>query len=144
MVDGLAYSLGLAVDWLVDIAQVKGERLTVEKTKHVHAYWKGAIRGEYGLASKQWGFFCPCWHTGQAIKALAMASTIDGSRGTKALAGAKEGAGFLMANQVWDEKSEDHGLILAYEDYPDLVNVSAILESCDGLLVLSDVSGEKR
>nr|MDO8085130.1 hypothetical protein [Candidatus Sigynarchaeum springense] len=146
MIDTLKYSLELAVHWITDIAQVKTEKLTIEhdSANHKHTYWKGAIRGEYSVADKTWDFFCPCWHTGQAVKALVMASRVPGLKDRKEiLDSAKEGANFLLVNQVWDEKDDDHGLILAYEDYGHLVNTSAILESCDGLLYLADATGNR-
>ncbi|MBN2153340.1 MAG: hypothetical protein JW839_17940, partial [Candidatus Lokiarchaeota archaeon] len=145
MIDTLKYALELAVDWITDVAQVKTEKLTIEhdSANHKHIYWKGAIRGEYSPANRKWDFFCPCWHTGQAIKALAMASSTPGLKGRgKTLDAAREAANFLLANQVWDEMDGDHGLILAYEDYGHLVNASAILESCDGLLHLADATGD--
>ncbi|NMC04682.1 MAG: hypothetical protein GYA24_05690 [Candidatus Lokiarchaeota archaeon] len=144
MFDSLKHALELATSWIVDIAQVKTEMLTIEhdSRNHKHVYWKGAIRGEYSHARKAWDFFCPCWHAGQAIKALSMASHVPGiADRDKIIESAKEAANFLIMNQIWDEKDGNHGLILAYEDFGHLVNTSAILESCDGLLHLADVTG---
>lgn len=131
-------SMELACAWITDIARVKDENDPTPR-KHKHKFWQGALRGEYRAAKKEWSFFCPVWHTGQAIKALAMAYRITG--GEKLLEAARSGAHFIINNQINDRSSEDHGLILAYEDHPDQVNTSAILECLDGLLVLDDISG---
>jgi hypothetical protein len=58
--------------------------------------------------------------------------------------GARAGADFLLHNQIADRDDADYGLILAYEDHPDKVNVSAILECLDGLIHLSEATGEAR
>ncbi|MHA1683561.1 MAG: hypothetical protein ACTSUE_21665 [Promethearchaeota archaeon] len=145
LIEHLENALSLAMDWIVDIAQVKTEKLTIEKNSknHCHEYWRGAIRGEYRVSTKTWGFFCPCWHTGQAVKALVMGLELDTTQKKgKYLDAAREGANFLLKNQIWDEGNDDHGLILAYEDYGHLVNISAILESCDGLFHLADYTGD--
>jgi len=135
--------LELACNWLTDIAQVKTKipaRKNVSR-RHAHKYWKGAIKGEYSAANKQWGFFCPVWHTGQAVKALCAAYPLLKEK--KILASARLGTEFIAANQINDEKAPDSGLILAYEDDPAKVNTSAILESLDGLMHFAGLSGEK-
>ncbi|NLG28632.1 MAG: hypothetical protein GX557_12030, partial [Chloroflexi bacterium] len=64
----LRESLSAACHWLVDIAQVVGETPPEGvKLRHAHTHWRGAIMGEYSVKDRQWGFFCPVWHTGQAV-----------------------------------------------------------------------------
>ncbi|MBQ9501882.1 MAG: hypothetical protein IJU70_06980 [Lentisphaeria bacterium] len=100
--------------------------------------WRGAIRGEYRAATRQWDSFCPVWHTGQAVKALVLAArTLNRPEW---LEEAKFCAQFLLDNQFTE--GENAGLIAAYEDYPDRVNTSAILECLDGLFLLSAATGD--
>jgi len=89
-----------ACRWLTDVAQVQTEGLTVEKDTMQHGYtsWKGAIRGEYAAATKQWGFFCPVWHTGQAVKALVQAYDLLGEAAY--LEAARRGAAFIYAGRL--------------------------------------------
>jgi hypothetical protein len=133
-----------ACRWLVDVAQVKTADIPPEENgrDHRHRSWRGAIRGEYSVADRQWGFFCPVWHTGQAIKALAMAYGQTGE--SWLLEAARLSASFISAEQNWDDGSDDFGLIHAYEDFGDRINSSAILEALDGLFVLSDVTGDMK
>jgi uncharacterized protein YyaL (SSP411 family) len=49
-------------------------------------------------------------------------------------------AEFLLANQI--KSGRDAGLLCAFEDYPDKVNTSAVLESLDGLFMLADATGD--
>ncbi|OGV83633.1 MAG: hypothetical protein A3K19_07640 [Lentisphaerae bacterium RIFOXYB12_FULL_65_16] len=138
--DELKTALRLACDWLVDVAQVATRELTVEKNSMRHPYsdWRGAIRGEYSAATRQWDFFCPVWHTGQAVKALlGAAQSLNEPRYRQA---ADAGAAFILDKQVWDTTSPDHGLILAFEDSAEFVNTSAVLECMDGLLRLADAN----
>ncbi|MFA6291174.1 MAG: hypothetical protein WC637_05295 [Victivallales bacterium] len=125
--------LYLACEWLSDIAQVKNEEDPVEK-KHLQKRWTGAVKGEYPAATRQWAFFCPVWHTGQAVKALSMA--YGDLNEEKFLDSAKAGADFLVANSIPSGRPEE-SLILAYEDHYDKVNTSAIMECMDGLLWLN-------
>jgi hypothetical protein len=55
MIENLKYAVNLAIDWIADIAQVKTETLKTEHDTmgHKHAYWKGAIRGEYSAGKKE-------------------------------------------------------------------------------------------
>jgi len=138
----LAESLSLASEWLVRIAQVKEEVPTGNvRTHHKHTYWRGAIKGEYSVKDKEWSFFAPVWHTGQAVKALVMAHKV--LKEDWLLEAAKAGADFILHNQVRDKTDPDSGLILAYEDFPDKVTISGILECLDGLIYLSEASGEE-
>jgi rhamnogalacturonyl hydrolase YesR len=128
----------LACRWLTDVAQVKNEELYPTETRvHHHKTWSGAMRGEYRVSNREWGFFCPVWHTGQAVKALVMASEFVGDF---ALESARAGGDFILRQVVTE--GQDKGLILAYEDDGDQVNTSAILEGLDGLFALSEATGD--
>ncbi|OGV53520.1 MAG: hypothetical protein A2017_15940 [Lentisphaerae bacterium GWF2_44_16] len=125
--------LRLACEWISDIAQVKSENDPVEK-RHLQKKWTGAVKGEYSVANSKWSFFCPVWHSGQAVKSLTMAYAILNEK--KFLDAAVLGADFIKANTIPGETS-DESLILAFEDHPDKVNTSAIMECMDGLLLLN-------
>ncbi|HEX7010869.1 MAG TPA: hypothetical protein VF184_12875, partial [Phycisphaeraceae bacterium] len=94
------------------------------------------IRGEYHAGQKRWWFSCPLWHTGQAVKALLLAS--QRLQEPRFLEGAQLGARFILNQQVWDPSDPNHGLLLAYEDLDGQVNTSAIMETLDGLMLLAD------
>ncbi len=141
--NSLRESLSAACHWLVDIAQVKGETPPEGvRLRHAHTRWQGAIMGEYSVKDRLWGFFCPVWHTGQAVKALVLANRVLGENWL--LAGARAGADFILNAQINGAADPDAGLILAYEDDPAKVNTSAVLEALEGLLLLGDVTGEAR
>ena len=139
---GLTEAAAAACNWLANIAQVKDEQLTIEENRmgHPHRNWRGAIRGEYTLAEKKWWFFCPVWHTGQAVKGLVRAWQLD--QNPVYLDSARSGGDFILNNQLTD--GPDAGLLLAYENWPDRSNVSAVLETLDGLFALTEVTGEER
>jgi len=141
--DKVLKSMVLAAKWLAEIAQVKTESLTVEKNpgRLLHKYWKGAIRGEYRVAEKTWSFFCPIWHTGQAVKALVLAYHVTGIE--EFLESAILGAEFILHERVSDPNDPDYGLIFGYEDLGYAVNTSAILECLDGLIYLSKATSDK-
>lgn len=135
----LLESVNLACSWLMDVAQVKADHLTIAKNKKGFKYdtWKGVIRGEYSAGRKEWDFFCPIWHTGQAVKALVQAYKITKEK--KHLQAARLGAEFITHNQIFEKNHPDFGLILAFEDHADKVNTSAILECMDGLIHLAEI-----
>ena len=137
----LQKSLVAALRFLTESAIVRDNAPPGEHSQEFgYTFWNGALRGEYSLAEKQWDTFCPVWHTGQGIKALCLAAQALGER--KYLDYAVECAGFLLANQL--HGGGDDGLLLAFEDDPQMVNTSAILESLDGLFMLADMLGEAR
>ncbi|MGI6610045.1 MAG: hypothetical protein ACOX4G_05985, partial [Limnochordia bacterium] len=140
--DKLLQGLRLGCSWLTDIAQMSSDSLTSENNSHHlrHTSWRGAIRGEYHPATRQWDFFCPTWHTGQAIKALVMAHSV--LKEGELLTAARHGAGFINNNRISDPSQDDYGLILGFEDVGDSVNTSAILECLDGLFHLSEATGD--
>jgi hypothetical protein len=123
----------MAADWLTDTAQVKTDSLpedTENRQKYPYHSWKGIIRTEYQAAEKTWWLFGPIWHTGQAIKALLSAERMFNEH--KYLEAARLAASFILDKQIWDKDNPDHGLILAFEDFMDKINTSAILECLDG------------
>lgn len=127
--------LNLACSWLCDCAQVKSHDDPVAK-RHRQLSWTGAIKGEYAAATRTWSFFCPVWHTGQAVKALTMAYQVTGNQAW--LDGAARGAAFI-ANNTLPTATPGESVILAYEDHPDKLNTSAVLECLDGLRLLDQV-----
>ena len=135
----LCTSLELAVKWLTEIAMVRAEDQIDFPKRLSYKRWRGAIRGEYSAAGKQWEMFCPMWHTGQAIKALCLAA--KALNRPKLLDTAAFCAGFIMDNRI--TSTEDAGLIPAFEDIPDQINISAVLESLDGLFHLSEITGDQ-
>ena len=136
-------SLRAACDWLIDVAQVRGRQAEgVETRGMVYDDWRGAIRGEYDAGTQSWRFFCPIWHTGQAVKALVLAYRV--LREERLLEAAEFSAGFLLRSRIDDPADPNHGMLLAYEDVPDGVNTSAILESLEGLFALHDETGCER
>ncbi|MBS6643122.1 MAG: glycoside hydrolase family 88 protein [Clostridiaceae bacterium] len=136
-------SLNAACHWLTDKAQMKTERLTHEKNSKEHNYknWKGAIKGEYSAFARQWDFYCPVWHTGQAVKALVQAYRL--TEREEYLKAAREGSRFIYRHQVWEKGNPLNGLILAYENTNDLVYTSAILECMDGLMELAELEHDE-
>ena len=138
-------SIRLACRWVTDVSLIRTpqpEFLAGAQYAHVNRYadWRGAFRGEYNAATGRWDVFCPIWHGGQGVKALALAGSLLGDG--QYLEAAKFAADFILRNQITDPADEDRGLILAYEDAN--INITAILESLDGLFALAEVSGEAR
>ena len=138
--ESLRESLRAALSWLGDRAQVLDEAEELEK-RHHQLSWKGAIKGEYSVASKEWRFFCPVWHTGQAVKAFVLGYQALGDQVW--LEKARLGADFIHANSI-DGEEEDEKIILAYEDYDDKLNTSAVLECLDGLRCLYECQGKSK
>ena len=136
----LQESLSLAVEWLTDVATVREEEPLNFPERLSYRRWRGAIRGEYSAATREWGMFCPIWHTGQAVKALCLASRALNR--PDLLEHAEFCADFIMENRITTGK--DAGLLLAFEDIPHQVNVSAILEALDGLFLLAEMTGRKK
>lgn len=126
-------------EWIQNVAQLKTDELppdTDDRRGFGYQRWRGVIRGEYSAATRKWWFGCPVWHTGQAVKALVLASKRLNAPGL--MEGAQAGATFVYNQQVWDESDPDHGLLLAFEDLPDQVNTSATMEAMDGLMLLAN------
>jgi len=143
--DRLIQSIRLACEWLTEIAQVKHAKLSDDPrrptTEHHYEDWRGAIKGEYSHAERRWWFFCPIWHTGQAVRSLAQAHRLLGD--PDLLDSAKFSADFILRQRITDPADEDYGLILAYEDLPDKPNTSAIMEALPGLIELHQITGEE-
>src|SRR5215471_18163685 len=75
----LRNAIRLGCGWLTDVAQMKADKLNgTETNTHqlMHKHWRGALRGDYRAAERKWDFSCPMCHTGQALKALVMASRV--------------------------------------------------------------------
>jgi hypothetical protein len=140
----LASAVSAACDWITGVAQVKMDSLSREHNSHKleHRHWRGALRGEYRASTHQWDFFCPVWHTGQAVKALVWAA--QALNRPDLLDAARLSAGFIGADRITDQSSPHYGLIFAFEDFGDKVSTSAVLESLDGLFLLSDATGDGR
>lgn len=137
-------SIMLACNWLVDVAQLDEDRpLPVENDRDLnHKCWRGAMRGDYSAANKQWSYFCPIWHTGKAVEALTLAYQVTDDK--KLLDAARLGADFILAESVKDVKDDDFGLIYAFEDRPHGVNTSAILECINGMFVFAKIANEPK
>ncbi len=132
-------SLIAALNWLAGPATVRDNMPVGELgQKFGYTFWNGAIRGEY--YHRQWDSFCPVWHTGQAVKAYVMAAKALGDDSW--LEQAKFSAEFILHQQVTE--GVNAGLIRAYEAAPEQINTSAILEALDGLLMLSEATGDRR
>lgn len=139
MHERLTTSLHSAVEWLTGVATVRDNLAVGERGRRMlTTHWNGAIRGEYRAATKQWDSFCPVWHTGQAVKGMVMAA--KALNHPQWLDAARYSADFILNNRVAD--GPDRGLILAFEDRPDKVNISAVLECLDGLFYLSEATGD--
>jgi hypothetical protein len=131
-------SLRLACSWLTEVAQVRDTPEMCDRAfRFNYSAWRGCIRGEYSAAKREWDVFCPVWHTGQAVKALVLASHVLGE---ELLTGARLGVEFILNSRVTEGR--DKGLILAYEDHPDKVNISAVLECLDGLFLFAETTGK--
>lgn len=130
-----------ACRWLIDVAMVKTRELTVESNQYEFSYtdWRGAIRGEYDVATKRWDFFCPMWHSGQALKGLSLAYLVFKEQWL--LDGAKEVAGFLTRNCIADRDDPNFGAMYAYEGIEG-INCSAVMETVDGLFHLAKICPE--
>ena len=139
--DVLEKSLRLAIEWLTGPGRVADDLPVGPRGKQFHyRHWNGAIRGEYDFAKKEWDSFCPYWHTGQAVKALVLASRA--LKEPRLLDEAKVCAEFLLKNRI--VSGPDAGLPLAYEDFVDQINTSAVLEALDGLFLLGEACGDNQ
>ena len=142
----LTQSLTDACRWLTDVAQIKHAALFDEpvsvSSRFDYDDFRGAIKGEYFASTEQWSDFCPIWHTGQAVAALARASQTLGEPAF--LDAARFSAEFILRYWIDDPDDEDYGLILAYEGEPDWLNTSAIMECLAGLIELHRITTEQR
>lgn len=140
----LEHAIAAGCDWITGVAQMKSDELSGERNSHhlEHRHWRGALRGEYRAATRQWDFFCPVWHTGQAIKALVWASQAQAR--PDLLESARFSAEFLGMERVSDRSNPHYGLIYAFEDFGDRASTSAILEAVDGLWLLADATHDDR
>jgi hypothetical protein len=123
---------------------MKTDTLSGEQNSHKleHQHWRGALRGEYRASTRQWDFFSPVWHTGQAVKSLVWAG--QALKRPDLLDAARLAAGFIGTARVEDRSDPHYGLIFGFEDFGDKSSTSAVLESLDGLWLLADATGETR
>lgn len=139
-------SVRLACRWIIDRSMIRTKERDFGESRFrfLSAYsdWRGAFKGEYSAAARRWDVFCPIWHGGQGVKALALAYGALGDK--EYLDAARQAAEFILRHQVVDRRSKDFGFIPAYEHGSEGVNTSAIIESLDGLFILSELSGERR
>ncbi len=134
----LKKSINDACSWLTKTAQIRNNLPPgSHAAKMPVEFWNGAIKGEYMAADKSWDAFCPIWHTGQAVKALVMAS--DALNKPELLVDAELSAEFIMRNRL--TAGDDKGLVLAFEDFADKINTSAVLEALDGLFFIYKATG---
>jgi hypothetical protein len=140
----LSQAVTAACGWITGVAQMRTDALSGEHNSNrlEHHHWRGALRGEYHASTRQWDFFCPVWHTGQAIKALVLAA--QALNRPDLLDTARFSAEFIGAERVADRSSPHYGLIFGFEDIGDKVNTSAVLECLDGLWLLADATGDRR
>jgi hypothetical protein len=141
----LRNAIRLGCGWLTDVAQIKGDKLNGAENNSrqlMHKHWKGALRDDYRAADRKWDFSAPMWHTGQAIKALVMASRV--LEDDQYVAAARFSADFIGAERNADRRGKNFGLIYAYEYKSDDVNTSGLLETLDGLFVLSEATGDRK
>lgn len=139
--------LVLGLDWLVDLALKREVELTGERnlTGLRHESYRGAIRGEYKAATREWGFYAPVWHSGQALKALVGATQLPfladrPALQEKYLAAARLIAQFLLDNQVWARQAlgaPDAPDAPNSPDAPDAPGASTALDARDHGLLLA-------
>lgn len=137
-VENLIGGLEKAVSWLTEVAVIKSDTDGwAAGSGKSYMSWTGAVR-EYNASTGKWFSICPMWHTGQAIKALSMTSEVLNNPAL--IEKAEFSAEFIMRNRI--AEGRDKGLIPAFEDYHDKVNISAVLETIDGLFHLSRATGD--
>ena len=81
-------------NWITDVAQVLDRDLP----------YYGVIKGEYDTKSREWKFYGPFWHTGQAVRLLLKAYEI--TRDEKYLQHALLGGQYMIHDQTMD-KTDD-------------------------------------
>ena len=140
----LRQALLAACEWTSNVAQMKTDTLRIEHNsfKLQHRHWRGALRGEYRASTRQWDFYGPVWHTGQAIKSLVWAS--QALNRPELLNAAQLGAEFIGTERVTDHSDPHYGLIFAFEDIGNTAITSGVFEAVDGLWVLADATGNSR
>ena len=134
-------SLRLACQWLIECSMCPSEQIPDEENPHGYQYqnWLGAAR-EYNALKQSWHVFGPLWHTGQTVKALALAYGILGDENL--LKAAIHAADFIMRARLDDPQDPDFGAIYAQENASLLSATSCMLESLDGLIILSEISDQ--
>ena len=133
-----------ACGWMAFVSQHREESLPPcsRSGRMLHKTWKGAFKGEYTARSKEWEMFCPIWHTGQGVAALADGYLLTGK--TEYLDSAKMGAEFILRERYSDPNHKHYGLIWGIEDYDDCLNTSATMECQKGLWALLKLTNDER
>ncbi len=83
-------------DWMTDISQMMNENDS--------SY--GAMRGEYDTKNRNWTFYGPFWHTGQAVRALLLAYQMTGNK--KYLDHAILGGEYMIRYQTMDQTDKKY------------------------------------
>lgn len=136
-------SLVMACDWLISRSMCQIEKIPPEQNPHNYSYpdWIGAAR-EYNAREKCWTVFGPLWHTGQMIKAMVLANQV--LRDDRLIQSAKTAADFILRARISNPDDSDFGAILAEENaQPGMSATSCMLESLDGLIYLSECTGNE-
>jgi hypothetical protein len=141
----LRNAIRLGCGWLTDVAQVKADKINGSETNSrqlPHKHWKGALRGDYRTSDRKWDFSCPMSHTGQALKALVMASRV--MEDEQYVAGARAAAEFVGAERNADRRTKNFGVIYAFEFKADEINTEALLQTVDGLFALAEATADRK
>jgi rhamnogalacturonyl hydrolase YesR len=104
-----------ACDWISDVAQVTDTKLG----------YHGVIKGEYDTKSKEWKFYGPFWHTGQAVRLLLKAHAMTGKE--KYLKHALMGGEYMIREQNKDKKDKRYYGFIHHKEAP-MANTASQLE----------------
>jgi len=136
-----ASALRRGADWLAEVAQITRPDQPFENPKrYPHRDYDGSMRTEYDTRSRRWSLNGPCFHTGQAIRALLVAARRTGDERYRA--DALRGGAFLFRERIDEMGHPQRGLLLSLEQNDDEVNVQVTLEALSGLLDLYEATGE--
>ncbi|MBU0477222.1 hypothetical protein KKC91_01440 [bacterium] len=120
--------------WLINVAQVVGTSDSMY----------GAMKNDYNMKEKNWAYYEPVWHTGQAIRALLAAYKRTGKE--IFLKRAIMAGDYIQRLQFVDKSDpETYGLIRA-DIKPDLstAHMSTMTDAFEGLFELEEVTGDRR
>lgn len=118
-------------DWITDIAQVLDTSLP----------YHGVIKGEYDTRTKEWKFYGPFWHTGQAVRFLLKAYKMTGNE--KYLQHAVLGGEYMIRDQTMDKKDKKfYGFIHGRE--AERANTASQLEGFCALYDLYNITKDSK
>jgi rhamnogalacturonyl hydrolase YesR len=127
--------------WLAGTCQVsRPEQAFVDPKGYPHGDYDGAMRTEYDTRSRTWSVNGPCFHTGQAVRALLVAERRTGEVHYRDAA--IRGGAFLLRERIADEGHPQRGLLKSLEQNDDEVNVQVTIEALSGLLDLHGATGD--